>query len=407
MIKTLRRKFIFFAMAAVTILLVVLMVAINLFVWESFEKQATQVLNELIKTEGMFPKIPRKDNKPPVIPLHQMDIMRSARFFIAKADMEGNIIDYDLNQILYLDDESAVEYAKIAIDRNKPSGRIERYKYKIVSNDDYQKIYFLELTREWLSMRTILLVTATIAASSWVIVLIFVFLLSGKIVQPIINGLEKQKQFITNAGHELKTPLAVIQSNNDAMGLIYGENKYNRNIKSQVTRLNELTSNLLMQAKLDEEVELLKEQINVSELCKEILQPYQDNAAIHGISFQSQVTPDIVYNTNQQAFAQLLTILLDNAMKYTTENGEIIFSITKESKNLVICEENSCDPEMNINPENLFERFYRGDSARTQTDQKSGYGIGLSVARSICKSLGGEMTAYYPKQGRIRFIAKI
>ena len=191
------------------------------------------------------------------------------------------------------------------------------------------------------------------------------------------------------------------------MELIYGENKYNRNIKTQVIRLNELTSNLLMQAKLDEEVELLKEQTNVSELCKEIVQPYQDNASIHGISLDSQITPDLFYNTNRQAFAQLLTILLDNAMKYTTENGEITFSLTKESKNLIICEENSCDPEMNINPENLFERFYRGDSARTQTDQKSGYGIGLSVARSICKALGGEMTAYYPKQGRIRFIAKL
>ena len=407
MIKTIRTKFIIFAMAAVTILLTLLMLTINGFTWISFEHQSDEVLDELASTDGMFMKLMPPNSKPPNGILPQIDMMRSARYFIAKADLDGNVIFFDLDQIFYVYEEDAVDYAQTAINRNSPTGRIDRYKYKITKNSTYQTIYFLDLTREVLTMRTIFIVSGSIAVCSWMIVFLFVVLLSGKFVHPIINNLERQKQFITNAGHELKTPLAVIQSNNDAMTLIHGENKYNRNIKDQVTRLNELTSNLLMQAKLNEEVELMKEQINISDLTRELLQPYQDHAAIRELSFRSHIEPDIICHTNRQAFTQIITVLMDNAIKYTSENGDIFFSLSKESKSIVICEENSCDPEMNVEPEQLFERFYRADSARSRTDQKSGYGIGLCVARSICEAFGGKMTAEYPQPGLIRFTARI
>ena len=406
MIKTIRKKFIIFAMAAVTILLVLLMLTINGFTWISFEHQSDEVLNELASTDGMFMKLMPPNSKPPNGILPQIDMMRSARYFIAKADLDGNVIFFDLDQIFYVYEEDAVDYAKTAITRNSPTGRIDRYKYKITKNSTYQTIYFLDLTRELLTMRTIFIVSVSIAVCSWLIVLLFVVLLSGKFIHPIINNLERQKQFITNAGHELKTPLAIIQSNNDAMTLIHGENKYNRNIKEQVTRLSSLTANLLMQAKLDEEVELKKEPLSISELTESVLPPYRDSAETAGLSFMISITPDLQMNTNREAFTQLLNILMDNALKYTAAGGSINFTLFKESGHVYIVEENSCDAEMDTDPEKLFERFYRTDSARTQTDRKSGYGIGLSAARSICEALGGKLTADYPSQGRIRFTAR-
>lgn len=406
--KTLRRKFVFFAMAAVTLLLLVLLISINGLTWIQFEREANEVLDTLVNTDGLFMKqqFRKEDNNNNFLLPPEIDIMRSARFFMVKTDPDGKFLSCDLNQIFYVSDDDAADYAKKVLSKNALSGRIDRYKYRIKKNDLSQNIFFLDMTRERLTINTVLYISVLIAVGSWLISFVFVLIFSAWFVRPIVAGIEKQKQFITNAGHELKTPLAIIQSNNDAMTLIHGENKYNRNIKAQVTRLGELTANLLTQARLDEEVELKKEHINISMLTNELLQPYKDSAETRNITLVSDVRQGLILNTNRQSFTQLITLLMDNAIKYTTDGGDVSFTLSRDNKNILITEENSCDPEMNIDPERLFERFYRADSARTQSDQHSGYGIGLSAARSICEALGGKLTASYPKQGRISFTAK-
>lgn len=406
MIKSLRKKFILFAMTAVTVLLTALLLSINGLSWYLFERQADEVLTNLVNSNGEFMKGPPPRNKQQIYLPPELDIMRSARFFMVTTNLNGEVTASDINQVFYVTDEEAADFAKAVLAKSTPSGRIDQYRYMIKQTDDKNVIYFLDLTREQITIRTILFTSSLIAVVSWLIALIFVIIFSVNFVQPITAGLEKQKQFITNAGHELKTPLAIIQSNNDAMTLIHGENKYNRNIKSQVIRLGELTSNLLMQARLDEEVELQKELINISDLTNEIIQSYKDSADYHGITIISSIASNIMLNTNLQAYTQLLNVLMDNAMKYTTEKGEVCLNLTQDAKNVIINEENTCDPEMTIDPERLFERFYRTDNARTHDEHRSGYGIGLSVARSICEALGGTLTACYPNPGKICFIAK-
>lgn len=405
MIHSLRKKFILFAMAAVTVLLLVLLVSINGLTWVMFERQANQMMETLVKSEGRFMmnEFPGGRNNPQLPP--DRDIMRSARFFIVRVDDEDEIQFVNVDQIFFVDDDDAEEFAEQVIEKKTSQGRIDRYKFEVKEIDGGKLIFFLDTTRESLTIRTVLLVSGIIAAVSWLIVLVFVVLLSGKVVRPIAEGMEKQKQFITNAGHELKTPLAIIQSNNDAMSLIHGENKYNRNIKDQVVRLSGLTANLLMQAKLDEEVSLPRETVNISELTERIIQPYYASAENRSVLLKSEITPEIVISTNLQAFTQMITILMDNASKYTPNEGEILFSVRREGKKIILFEENTCDQEMTDDPERLFERFYRGDSARTQKETSSGYGIGLSVARSICEALGGRLSAVYPESGKIRFTA--
>ena len=229
--------------------------------------------------------------------------------------------------------------------------------------------------------------------------------LSGKVIRPVLEGMEKQKQFITNAGHEMKTPLAVIQSNNDTMALIHGENKYNVHIRTQAKRLNVLMQNLLTLARLDEAVPLPKETANISEIANELLAVYQDEAKARNLSLSVHIEPDIVIPTHRDSFRQLLTTLLDNALKYTPDDGDIYLSLTKNGKHIQIIEENSCHAGMEADPERLFERFYRGDAARTQNKETSGYGIGLSAARAICENFGGSLKAEYPSAERIRFTA--
>ena len=163
---------------------------------------------------------------------------------------------------------------------------------------------------------------------------------------------------------------------------------------------------MLTLAKLDEEIPLPTEKVNVSEIINELLPVYMEEARIKDICFQVQIEPDIVIQTNRDGYRQLLTILLDNALKYTPDNGKIYFSFMKYGKKIQIMEENTCDTFLEPNPERLFERFYRGDTARTQGKEASGYGIGLSAARAICEKFNGTLIAEYPSSDSIRFTAE-
>lgn len=137
-----------------------------------------------------------------------------------------------------------------------------------------------------------------------------------------------------------------------------------------------------------------------------MLPVYIEEARIKDICFQVQIEPDIVIQTNKDSYRQLVTILLDNALKYTLDNGKIHFSLVRHGKLIQIVEENTCDTSHEPDPERLFERFYRGDMARTQGKETSGYGIGLSAARAICENFNGTLKAEYPSYDSIRFIAE-
>lgn len=277
---------------------------------------------------------------------------------------------------------------------------------KSMIKSNSKMIFFMDISEQRENFLVILFVSTAIAGLCWLILLIIVIMLSGRVIRPVLIGIEKQKQFITNAGHEMKTPLAIIQSNNDTMALIHGENKYNVHIRNQTKRLNGLMSNLLTLAKLDEEIPMPTEMVNVSEISRELLPFYVEEAQIRNIDFHVQIEPELVMQVNKDSFRQMLMVLLDNAIKYTADRGRIHLVIEKNGKHIQIIEENTCDPSLEPDTERLFERFYRGDTARTQTKDSAGYGIGLSAARGICENFGGKLTAEYTTNDSIRFIAK-
>ena len=153
-------------------------------------------------------------------------------------------------------------------------------------------------------------------------------------------------------------------------------------------------SNLLILAKLDEEIPLPTESVNISEVTTELLPAYQDAALAQNLQFHVQIEPDIQLLINKDSFQQLVTILLDNALKYTPDNGSIFLTLNRHGRHIKIIQENTCDPSLHTDPERLFERFYRGDSARTQSMESSGYGM-LSAERLFCEKFNGKLTAEY------------
>lgn len=406
MTKLLKRRFIIFTMMAVTGLLVFIVLAMDGLNWVMLERQSDSVLETIVRSDGAFHKMDF-DRPPPFVPPLDMDRMRSSRFFIVKSDADGNVIDVNTDQISSIDNETAKAYAVAVWESGKKSGHVDRYKFAVKQIGPDRLTFFMDISEQRANFHMVIWVSGVIAVVCWLLLLGIVILLSGRVIRPVLAGIEKQKQFITNAGHEMKTPLAIIQSNNDTMSLIHGENKYNVHIRTQTRRLNVLMSDLLTLAKLDEEIPLPTEAVNVSEAANELLPAYQDAALTRSLSLRAQIEPDVVIQTNKESLRQLLTLLLDNAVRYTPENGTIHLSLKKCGRHIRIVEENTCSALREADPERLFERFYRGDSARTQERDSFGYGIGLSAARAVCENFGGKLTAEYPSADRIRFTATL
>ncbi len=406
MTKTLKRRFIIFTMTAVSCLLVFIVLAINGLNWFMLERQSDMVLQTLIDADGAFQKMDF-DPPPPFSRPLDMDRMRASRFFIVRSDQNGNILDVNVDQISSIDKETAKGYVARVQNEKQESGRIDGYKFAVKHIGTERLTLFMDTSDQSGNFSTVLSASVVIAVLCWGILFIIVLLLSGKVIRPVLLGMEKQKQFITNAGHEMKTPLAIIQSNNDTMALIHGENKYNVHIRNQTKRLNALMSNLLMLAKLDEDIPLPTENVDISDMVNEMLPIYGEEAEARNLQFETKIENGIITQINKDSFRQLLTVLLDNALKYTSVGGKIRVCVEKNGKNLRIVEENSCDRPAKQDPERLFERFYRGDTARTQQKESAGYGIGLSAARAICENFGGNLTAEYLDENTIRFTANI
>jgi len=313
MTRTLKRRFVFFTMAAVSCLLIFLVLAINGLNWMMLDRQSDMVLETLVDSDGAFNKMDF-DRPPPFFRPLDMDRMRASRFFIVRSDDGGNIVDVNIDQISAIDGETAKGYAQKVLKTDNSSGRVDGYKFAVKPLERGRLIFFMDISEQGESFRMVLFTSTAIALLCWVILLVIVHILSGKVIRPVLAGMEKQKQFITNAGHEMKTPLAIIQSNNDTMALIYGENKYNTHIRNQTKRLNVLMSNLLTLAKLDEEIPLPTEIVNISETARELLPVYVEEAQKRGISFSAQLEPELISQTNRDSFRQMLSILLDNAL---------------------------------------------------------------------------------------------
>ncbi|MFQ9799167.1 MAG: sensor histidine kinase [Clostridia bacterium] len=182
-----------------------------------------------------------------------------------------------------------------------------------------------------------------------------------------MQSTEKQKQFITDAGHEIKTPLAIILANTDAMELHSGVSKWSQNIRAQTVRLNGLMQNLLALAKLDEgNVHLDAEAIVLSQLLEESLHSFEEAAELKGISIQKEIQPDVTIHGNRDSIARLLSILMDNAVQYSPPEGRITISLQLAEKQAVLRIKNACENRPAEDPGKLFDRFYRGDSARTR-----------------------------------------
>ena len=217
-------------------------------------------------------------------------------------------------------------------------------------------------------------------------------LLSKRAIKPIADSYEKQKHFITDAGHELKTPLTVISASADVLEMTQGENEWTQSIRNQVVRLTELTNSLVSLARMDEhDSKLLMTDFSISDAVTESLEPFSRLASQQGKHVEMNIQKNISFDGNEESIRKLVGILIDNAIKYSGEKGEIAVTLKSVSRGPMLQMKNSVDEISKGNHDELFERFYRGDASRSS--EIGGYGIGLSIAKAIVCAHKGKITA--------------
>lgn len=411
MIKALQKKFIITAMTAISVLIVFLLGAINTVNIVSVSRATKQTLEIISQSEGDFHKLKPINDEPRLEPPQNFksgeknayDTFMSSNFFVVRFNSNGDTVKIDVSRTSTVNEDDAQALALDVINAEKHEGKTGKYRFKLSTTTNGGKVaVFLDTTNETVSYLRILFLSLFIGTVCWALMLAFVVLLSKKAIKPIAENIEKQKQFITNAGHEIKTPIAIIRSNTEAMELYNGENKWSKNIKAQIARLNGLMNNLLLLAKMDENIGItFSENLRVGEMLEALLVNFKQPAENKKAKLTAEIDSAATISFDKAQLEQLLSIMLDNAIKYVDEQGKIHISLQKNEKCVQAVFFNTCTDLPDVEPYRLFDRFYRGDMARTQ--KSGGYGIGLSVAKSIIDANGGTISVEYIDNG-IKFI---
>ena len=317
------------------------------------------------------------------------------RFFIVTLDEENEIVESSLDFIASVDESDLASYTSSALARKSDRGYVNGYRYARSYVDGATIITFLNCERELSSMRTILAMTLAISGVSLILVFVLVLLFSKKAIQPIAQNIEIQKRFITDAGHELKTPLTSISTSLDVIEIDKGEDEWTQNIRSQVGRMTGLVGELVALSKLDEVKPVPdKENFDLTGAAWEILEVHTPQAKARGKSIETDIQDGITLFGEKASIQQMLSVLIDNAIKYSSDDAAIRFTI-KRSKNKIRIEVfNPCDYAKAPDTERLFDRFYRPDESRNTST--GGNGIGLAIAKAVVEAHGGKISAKCP-----------
>lgn len=414
MIQKFRWKFISLSIAS---LFVVLFVTIGSLVAVNFyqdRQEVNRVLDTLVQNDGNLTINNSKQlykNKDFIFNQQNPESIFQYRYFTVKVDPNNNVSISNQPEDFNLSKQDISNKSKRIINSrfNKGMIRIDHnnYAYKIFFNDDGQKsIIFLNTSlifaRSWNLFR-LSLCLGLIALLIFATILI---ISSGYAIKPIITAYRKQQQFITNAGHELKTPLAIISANTEMQEMMGNESEWTKSTKEQTQRLTDLVNHLISLARMGETGEIALSRINLSELVKKNCSDFASLIKQKNLTFSEQIQSDLFVLAEEKSLKELINIFLDNAQKYCDPNGTISVYLHKNKLNTYanLSISNTYAKGKNVNYKNFFDRFYREDESHN--NKNSGFGIGLSMAQDLVHAFKGKIKVNYQKD-TISFIISL
>lgn len=424
MINKLRRKFIAACMISLTIVLTVILGGVNLMSYQKVVSDADAVLALLAANDGTFPKIRAGQGDKPAdtaslfkLPEDQSALFvpraispetpYESRFFSVVLDQNSRVLETDTNQIAAVDGDAAAAYAQGVANSGHSSGFWGNYRYLSLAEGENTRVIFLDCGRSLSSFRTTLLASVTLSLLGLLAVLVLLLILSRRIVRPVAESYEKQKQFITDAGHELKTPMTIIAADAELAEMECGENQWLTDIRRQAQRLAGLTNDLIYLSRMEEEqTKLQLIDFPFSDMAEEMAQSFQALAKSQEKDLVLSIQPMISYTGDEKAIRQLLSILLDNALKYSPTGGRLELRLEKQGRTVLLSMSNTTVQPLDQDKlSHLFDRFYRTDQSRNSST--GGYGLGLSIAKSIVLAHKGKIRAESPDEISLSIIAAL
>lgn len=415
MIRRLRRKFVGVCMAAVLVVMVVLVALISLLYYLHSSAQVRDTLSFLAQNGGEFPVVqtaaeegaqqPRRSPRRGqdagfgLAPLDSPEAPFMTRHFSVRFDASGEVVSANTSSIAAISEEEAVEFAQAVLETGKSSGGYDVYRYLVSDYGEDTLVTFLDASVVLRMQRQILVLASTVAVVISAAVFLMAVLFSGKAVRPTVQSIERQRGFITDAGHELKTPLTIISANCEILELSVGENEWLDSIEKQTARMRRLVNDLVALSRLDEErpqTERLR--FSLSDAVYDTAMAFAPAAERAGKALRVDTDPDVFLCGDEAAIRQLTSILMDNAVKYADAGGEICVRLLG-GKHPVLCVENDFQNVDALELSRLFDRFYRADPARTGDGS---HGLGLSIARSIAEAHRASIRAEKADAARLR-----
>ncbi len=396
MIKKLRRRIVLAAMLSLIAVLTVIIGAISAFNYHSICVNADTTLAILAENGGEFPD----SLTPPSPPEEQRrknlspELAFESRYFTVTFTADSSAAYVNTGKIAAIDSDTAAAMAQEVAASGKTAGFDEHYRYSVTEYNGQTLVIFLDCNRDLNSFYRFLFISIAVSFAGLCAVGILMIFLSARIAKPFVDNYEKQRQFITDAGHELKTPLAIINADTEVLEMDIDEedNEWISDIRTQADRMLELTNNLIFLAKAEEDrprTEMID--FSMSDITEETVSGFLAMAKTQNRTLTSEIAPMISVNGDESSIRRLITIFLDNAMKYSNEGGQIQVKLSASKNHAKLTVSNTCDHISKESTTHFFDRFYRGDSSRNS--RIKGYGLGLSIAKTIVDRHNGKITA--------------
>lgn len=404
MLKRMQNRFILSAMVAFGFVMVLVVVGINI----TNHLQMVTSQDEMLERIHDYNRNMKQRPNEKFPPISEMDWARepgaefTKRFFVVWCDARGNANLFDRDYITSIDEQTAAEYAGSIIKQEETRGYYKDYRYRVEKLESGYEIIFLNVSDAMEFRRNLLIVSLGIGIASFTIVSILVVLFSRNAIRPYVKNIERQKQFITDAGHELKTPITSIITSADILSDECENNEWLENIQKQASRLTRLVSDLVTLSRLDEDMPLPERtKIPLSEVAWEVSESLSVLAKAKGKEYEQGIEEGLMLWGDRSMIQQLLSILLENAIKYSDEGGKIRMNLRRRHRRIQIEVYNTCELEGDLDVERWFDRFYRPDNSRSE--HTGGTGIGLSIVQAIVETHGGKISVKCVKGREITF----
>lgn len=389
MLKKLKAKFILATVLSLLIVITVIVGAINAFNYKSVISDADKTLQLIMDNKGRFPNKPGMIKPDPDIHITPESPFE-ARYFTVFFE-NGEVTSVNTASIAAVDYDKAVNMASAVITHKVNKGFWGNYRFLASVDGEKISIIFLDCTRSLDAANTFLILSVFISLLGIIAVFLLVWIISDRIVKPIADGYEKQKRFITDAGHDIKTPITIIDADAELIEMELGESEWLTDIKKQTARMASLTNDLIYLSRMEEPEITPHVDFPLSEVAEEVVNSFGAPAKSKNIKINLSTDPALFYCGDEESIKKLFTILIDNAVKYSPAGENIELSVKKQGRGIRIQISNVAPELTDATIKRMFDRFYRSDSARSSG---GGFGIGLSVANAIVASHKGKISAH-------------